>query len=223
MIPRIIHQVWVGPPMPADLADYCAGWRSLHAGPAWEYRLWQDEDLETFRLRNRALYDRAAEIAPGHEGAFKADIARYEILLRHGGIYLDCDIEACKPLDPLIAAGFEAFATWERPGRWISNAVMGAEPGTPLMEMLVAELAGHVEQQLAEARDRDRTYGPNILTGPQYLTGQYHHRPQSLTILPKGWFHPYLYSELDRGREAFPGAYGVHHWHSRRTERATPR
>lgn len=209
--------------MPGHLADFCEGWRTLHPSPAWEYRLWHDADIQALDLHNRNLYDRAAEIAPGNEGAFRSDLARYEILLRHGGIYLDCDIEARKPLDPLIDAGFPAFAAWERPGRWISNAALGCEAGNRLIEALVLNLPANVEQQLAEARDRGRNYGPNILSGPQYLTAQYHHRPQDLTVVPKAWFHPYLYSELERGRDEFPGAYGVHHWHRRRVERDTPR
>jgi inositol phosphorylceramide mannosyltransferase catalytic subunit len=221
VIPRIIHQVWVGPPMPAELQAYCAGWRARH--PGWEYRLWQERDIDAFALRNRALYDRAGTVAPGSEGPFRADLVRYEVLLRYGGVYIDCDIEACKPIDPILAEGMPAFAVWEKPGRWISNAVMGAEAGTPLLDRLVTGLPANVSARLAEARRLGRQYRPNILSGPQYLTAIYQQQPDALTVLPKDWFHPYLFSELERGREAFSSAYGVHHWHDRRTRRGIPR
>jgi mannosyltransferase OCH1-like enzyme len=221
MIPLVLHQVWVGSAMPAELAAFCAGWRALH--PAWEYRLWSEPEIDAFGLRNRELYDRAGEIAQQRAGAFKADIARYEILLTQGGVYLDCDIEPRKPLDPIIAAGHSAFATWERTGQWVTNAVMGSEPGAPLLKELVTGLSTHVERQLTDARVTGRPAPPHILSGPHYLTSVYQRHTDWLTVLPKAWFHPYLYSELDRGREAFPDAYGVHHWHTRRTERAVMR
>ena len=56
-------------------------WMQNH--PGWEFRLWTDADIEAFGLTNKRLYDET----PNY-GA-KSDIARYEILYRIGGLYVD--------------------------------------------------------------------------------------------------------------------------------------
>ena len=44
MIPRTLHQVWLGPdPIPARYMGFLDGWRRLH--PGWSYQLWTDGDL----------------------------------------------------------------------------------------------------------------------------------------------------------------------------------
>lgn len=209
--------------MPAELQQFCAGWQTMHAGRGWTYRLWREADIDALGLRNRDLYDRAADLAPDNAWAFRTDVARYEILLSQGGVYLDCDIEPRKPLDTILATEVPSFAAWETPGRWVSNAVIGAEAGSPLLAALVSELPINVCDKIAEGQAQGRRYRANILSGPQFLTAIYLRRPDWLTVLPKAWFHPYLFSELDRGRESFPSAYGVHHWHDRRTRRSQVR
>ena len=84
MIPRLIHQIWVGDwPRPA----WTDAWRDL---PGWGYQLWDEDRIDRFGLVNRRLYD--AYLADGKPwGA--ADIARVEILARCGGVYLDADVE----------------------------------------------------------------------------------------------------------------------------------
>ena len=70
MIPRILHQIWVGPdPIPAEYAAYMDGWARMH--PEWEHRVWTDENLPV--MRNRDLYDRADELTPAANiGQFRA-------------------------------------------------------------------------------------------------------------------------------------------------------
>lgn len=86
-IPKIIHQIWIGdkaePPM-----QWIETWSKdfVEQNPGYIHVLWRDEDLKGIDMQNRDLYD-AEPTLPG-----KADIARYEILRRYGGIYVDADI-----------------------------------------------------------------------------------------------------------------------------------
>ena len=44
MIPKILHQVWLGPnTIPREFLDWRGGWRSLH--PDWTYMLHTNEDV----------------------------------------------------------------------------------------------------------------------------------------------------------------------------------
>lgn len=202
MIPRVFHRIWVGGPMPDHLAAYGDTWAQHH--PGWDHQLWTETNMPA--LRNQQLYDDAERIAPGHEGQFRADVARYELLARHGGVYVDCDLECRKPIDDLCDVA--AFAAWEHTDRWVNNAFMGAVPGHPFLVALIAGLAQHVRRRPGER--------PNKLSGPQYLTPVYRRFARDVTVYPKDWFYPYLWSELDRQGEDFPDAYAVHHWNHRR-------
>lgn len=212
MIPRTLHRIWVGEPMPFDLVMLEPAWFLLH--PEWEWRTWRDADFGW--LRNQDLFDAAEDIVgPTEVGQFRADIARLEILHRYGGVYVDCDMEARKPLDPLLEV--ECFAGFEDPeGRWVNNAVMGAEAGHPFLDALIEALPDSVA-----AAQRAGITRPNKFSGPQFVTpiwkrDRFRH---SVTVHPHSHFYPYSWSELDQRGGDFPDAYAVHHWQHRRVTR----
>ena len=84
-IPKIIHQIWLGPKKPPQ---WCIdSWKInyINSNPDWEYKLWTEKEINDFKLINENIYDKE----PTYRG--KSDIARYEILFREGGIFLDAD------------------------------------------------------------------------------------------------------------------------------------
>src|SRR5438309_627607 len=133
LIPRVIHRVWPGEdPLPAELEAYGESWERHH--PGWEMKLWRPSDLPP--LRNQAHFDSATSYA------MRSDIARYELLLRFGGIYVDTDFECLRPFDDLLA-GVEAFMGTED-GWFLTNALMGAVPGHPVIEAVVDAIPGSI-------------------------------------------------------------------------------
>jgi mannosyltransferase OCH1-like enzyme len=206
-IPKVFHQIWVGPdPLPAEFEAYAQTWRDHH--PGWEYRLWGEDSLPA--MRNRDLYDAAEDLVPEHSvWQFRADVLRYEILWSYGGVYVDVDFECLAPLDARIE-GLEAFAAWEVQDRWVNNAILGAEPAHPFVDRLITGLPASVAHH--------RGLRPNVSTGPQYLTGLWRRHRSELTVLPQALFYPYLYTDVGSAREhgPWPGAVAVHHWANRR-------
>jgi hypothetical protein len=197
-IPRIIHFLWFGDrPMPEEYVAFRDGWAANN--PGWEIRVWDEASLPP--LRNRAAFDAASTWAG------KADIARLEILLAHGGVYVDCDFESLRPIESLLdGVGFFAARDW---GGWIANTLMGCAPGHPMCEELVAAIPARF------AADPDGP--PNELTGPHLLTELISAREPadpSIRVLAKEVFYPYPYEErhLHRPGEDHPGAVAVHHW-----------
>ena len=93
-IPKIIHHIWLGSPFPEKYKILRETWKKHH--PDWEFVLWTDEDIEAFGLFNKDLYDQS-----DNYGA-KSDIARYEILYRFGGLYIDTDFESEEDYNELI-------------------------------------------------------------------------------------------------------------------------
>jgi hypothetical protein len=198
LIPRTFHFLWFGDaPLPAEHAGFRDGWAANN--PGWEIRTWDEASLPP--LRNRAAYDAATTWAG------KADIARLEILLAHGGVYADCDFESLRPIEPLLdGVGFFAARDW---GGWIPNTLMGCAPGHPVVRAMVdaipARLAAHPDAP------------PNVQSGPhlvtEIVTAHQEHDP-TIRVFPKETFYPYSYEDrhLHGVGEDHPGAVAVHHW-----------
>lgn len=204
MIPATVHRIWLGGQEPEWIAELAASWER----PGWQLRRWDDEAVEQlFPLANQAIYDRAPCIAPRHVGQLRADVVRYEILYRCGGVYVDADFECLRPLDPLLDR--ECFVARESPA-WINNAVIGAVAGHPFIERLVTGLAASVEANAG--------FKPNRLSGPRYLTGVWRADPSRVQVLPSHLFYPYSWTEIDEHEpgEEWPESYAVHHWANKR-------
>ncbi len=205
MIPHLLHFVWVGPPMPDLFAGFVDGWADLH--PSWDVKVWGEDDLTD--LTNQAIYDSARG---DHAGQLRSDVARYEILRDHGGVYLDCDMEPLRPIDGLC--GSLAFAAWETDSRWVGNAVLGSVPGHPLWGELIAALPASV----AASKPTDR---PTLVSGPQFFTPRVRHRTD-VRILSSASFYPYRWDQLDRASDDPGDAYAVHHWNNARRRKGVP-
>jgi mannosyltransferase OCH1-like enzyme len=123
-----LHQIWLGE-APFPYAVERESWHRLH--PDWQHRLWTERDLPAdLELKEAANLLR--------QPAERADILRLEVLHRHGGVYLDADFECLKPIDPLLD-GVSCFLGLLDSGR-VSNAVIGAVPGHPLLAKAMAEV-----------------------------------------------------------------------------------
>jgi hypothetical protein len=192
-IPRVFHHLWLGPdPMPAEFQELRASWRRLH--PGWELRLWTDDNLPP--LENRWAFEVA------RSPAAKSNIARYEVVRRFGGVYVDTDFECRRNLEPLLE-GVECFAAWERRNS-ANNAILGAVPDHPFTRDLVASLEANV-RRLPRAN-------PEVTqSGPEYFTRVLARHPE-VTVFPARRFYPYQWHERWRRHEEFPDAYAVHHW-----------
>ena len=134
-IPKIIHQIWIGKKYHRP-EQWMNTWPAMN--PDWEYRVWTDDNLHTLLpLRAQTAFDAMPHLAG------KADILRYEILHRFGGVYIDADTECVAPLTDDLLQNF-AFAAHEneyiRPGL-IANSVIGTQPGCPLMNAMIEHVA----------------------------------------------------------------------------------
>src|SRR3954470_1157481 len=196
LIPRIIHRIWLGDDaMPSDFEAFGETWAQNH--PRWEMRLWRPSELP--QLRNQELFDRATSFAQ------KSDIARYELLLRYGGIYVDTDFECLRSFGDLLD-GVEAFIGTED-GKHLTNALMGAVPGHPLFETIINAIPASIAS--GSGLPTNHTTGPHLVTRVVAKDAQLQQR---VRVFESELFYPYLYNETYRREETFPDAYAVHHW-----------
>lgn len=217
VVPRVIHWWWDGPPVPPEYVRFRKRWSELH--PGWTLQVWDETrflsefgpDHPVVQLyRNRARWSPHA-----HEWGWKTNIARYLILQRDGGLWVDADLEPLKSVDPLIerleaSEHHNALAAYEDRTH-INNAFLASPPNGPFITALVDGLADRV---------RNRRGKPsNVMTGPHYLTEMADRTP-GLMVLERALVYPMHWSELERRNDEYPAAYTLHHWHRKSTETA---
>ena len=103
-IPKNIHFIWLGSSFPEKYKRLQETWIKYH--PDWNIKIWNDIDAEDFGMINKKEFDTIDNL-----GA-KSDIFRYEILYRHGGLYVDTDFECFSSFDDLLYLDFFAGGGW---------------------------------------------------------------------------------------------------------------
>lgn len=87
-IPRIIHQTWKTTLLPTKWAKLTSQCKSLH--PDYEYKLWTDESSIEFI---REHYNWFLPTFMNYKlDIQRADVIRYFVLHKYGGVYMDLDI-----------------------------------------------------------------------------------------------------------------------------------
>lgn len=201
-IPKIIHQIWLGSPFPEKYRAFQESWKVQH--PDWEYRLWTDKELAHFPMHNRDLFEASRNYGE------KSDIARYEILYKMGGLYVDTDYECLQPLDILHHAYdfFIGIQPFDTNCVQLGIGLIGARPGHPLLGSCLENLKRNCMQQQQII----------IRTGPLYFTQIFElvaPRLQDATVaFPASFFYPraYYQSAEDKDDWLCPESFAVHHW-----------
>jgi mannosyltransferase OCH1-like enzyme len=191
VIPRVFHQIWLGPDrLPREYEHYQQTWLRHH--PGWELRLWTEENVPD-GLRRPEVAERLR--AP----AERADILRLELLWRFGGVYTDTDFECRRSIEPLIE-GADFFIGLAKPGR-VNNALLGATANHPILDRALDEL----EPRQVHGYDKGAA-------GPHFLDRLLAPFAEQVRFIEPDAFYP-------RTPAAAETAYAVHHearsWKSR--------
>lgn len=201
-IPRIIHQFWEGSNgQPHQEMQRC---REIHQD--WTYICWNASEIaRRFPLGRNG--DAHHVIVTGSSGKLVnddmytqpstalimlSDIARYEILMLMGGVYIDADTECLRRVDYLIDEATrvsQAVSFTEKDQSYmhglIANGVIAMYPYSPLAVTLVSQL-----------RKSDVRKPPWISTGPIFLT--------SVVRMFSTPAQPYLAVEVMNSEHVYP-------------------
>ena len=197
-IPRLFHWIWLGDDsLPEEHRAWIESWLKRH--PGWKHVLWMEE--------NRPRFVNEVQFLGADSLWQKADIARYELVYRHGGVYLDTDMECLRSIEPLLD-GVEAFAAEHRPrhrAATVENFLLGATPEHPWLAETIARLPAAMEA------------GGGVIheTGPRFLTEVTRDRADVTIFGPAVFFHRPAWLQPD----VPAGAYAVHHGRGRRNRR----
>jgi len=207
--------------MPEEYEIYGGLWSAMN--PDWTLVDWTEDAVLEMGLVNQKVWDDLAVpltdshvIHPVALATQRADVAAYEIMFRHGGLYLNTDIEPIRPLEVLFDNNFQLASTcgagWEVPGQWVVNAVLWAP--RPWMDFY-----RNVIRSLPASYYNNPGGYMNGTTGPHLITSEYRKNEELLHVFEKDTFNPYGFVDvpvggvLDYNRNELPAVtIGVHKW-----------
>jgi len=200
IIPKIIHQVWLGGSFPEKYCAWAESWQKMH--PDWEYKLWTDESILALEIHNKDAFDKAPDFAA------KVDVLKYEILYQFGGLYVDVDFECLRPFDGLhhrynFYSGISNEKTFA-----IALGLLASVPKHPILHHCIHSLSPN-------------KFLPGGRMGPLYFTQKFFEAVQGcdtdgVLILPCSYLYPLPFPR-PRNVSAWekyikPESLAVHYW-----------
>lgn len=192
MIPKVIHCIWLGGnDLPALEKKCISSWRNNL--PDYEIKFWDESNYSPNNKDYQSAFKKK-------QWAFCADYARMDILLNHGGIYLDTDMEIIKTLDPFLVhncfLGKESDVS-------LSCGIIGAKMGDPF----IADCFEEVKKSLST----DFIPIPKIFNFV-YKKGGY----EDVKVYEKEFFYPYNPFAYPLKNLMFmditTDTHAIHHW-----------
>lgn len=160
LVPRIIHQTYKTEVLPENFKAWREECKILN--PGWEFKLWTDEsnlDLVS------TYYPELLSMYQGYDVNIKrVDAARYMMLHKYGGVYMDMDLTCLRGFNESTFARENTFyAARQHPkggdeAQRVANAFMASTPGHPFLSKILAALNG------------TKDYHVIVATGPAFLT-----------------------------------------------------
>lgn len=183
MIPKIIHQTWKTAEIPAQWKYFAEIVQKMN--PDWEYKLWTDNDNDKFVKENFPdFYDIFIGFS---RNIMRADVIRYLIMHKYGGVYLDLDYEVLKPFDfgnhKLILPMNRSKAFGDEHDA-LGNCIFASVPNHKFWDDVINDLKNNPP--------KIDNYGEVIdATGPGLLTRIYYQNNYDDVYLPeKMIYHP---------------------------------
>jgi len=204
-IPKIIHHVWLGGPVPETLQKYVDSVKKLH--PDWEHKLWTDKEAASITLDNQKLFDTAQNLGE------KSDILRYEVLYRYGGVYVDTDIEGLKQFDILNYCYdfYIGIQPLDSGFLQLGIGIIGSTPGHPILKHMITNLPKNCQTY---KKTVSKT-GPFAFTASFFLTAD---KQDTIDIaFPASYFYPIDCEEpqeehKNKIKSKNLGAFCIHWW-----------
>lgn len=173
MIPKILHQIWVGPhPIPPKFKEYSKTWQNLH--PDWKYKLWTENNIK-FPIINQKYYNQAKTRSE------QKDHIMLDRLYKYGGLYVDFDYECLRNIDELLRGHSiiickEADHTIREYGKsynkWYNTGLLGSTNMHLLIKKLIDAIPQRYHDWYDMPRNQQRKYICPVCyrSGPEFLT-----------------------------------------------------
>uniref|UniRef100_A0A6C0BY42 Glycosyltransferase n=1 Tax=viral metagenome TaxID=1070528 RepID=A0A6C0BY42_9ZZZZ len=164
-IPKKIFQTWSTKNISPSFQQIVDLWKILN--PEYEYCFYDNDDCEIFIKKNfdEQTYNAYCKIIPG---AFKADLWRYCVLYKYGGVYVDIDTLCLSGIDKFLTEDIEFMVPIDlntNPGEGqhnLFNTFIASTPGNPILLNAIERIVSNVENKRISSSKLDFC-GPGLL------------------------------------------------------------
>lgn len=227
-MPASLHLCWLnGVTAPEHVHARVAQWRDMQAG--WSVRLWTAEDFDASHPVEGMILELAKVSA-----AEAADVARWYILERHGGVFVDADVQPLRRLDATLAAAGAASQSARGvlvlansvdehaglPEAFLSTGLVAVTRHHPAAARMVAALVRQVAVTAPWAAQAARHM--SIVTGPSFVRRALGSDVTQAVMLPAVAVYPVSWADSESLKttcqggvcesSSFPGSLAVHMW-----------
>lgn len=210
MIPKLIHHIWIGDnKISPTYLEFIEKWKGMYSDYSflyWNNEMVKDsgiitEDIEKYFNSNINI-------------ALKADLLRFKILEKFGGLYIDVDTEPLRRMPDTILS-YDFFSGYQ-PNNEIAIGIMGSSLNNILVERYIKSVLSNISSYT----DSYGSVSNDIwkISGPEYFTSflQPYIDNINYKFFESKYFYPYSWMEMHRRYEDFsitsPESYSVHHW-----------
>lgn len=130
-IPKMVHYIWFGHGEKSELIQKCMK-TTAEKMDDWAIEEWTEDNYDVEKC------DYCKEAYEKKKYAFASDYARFDLLYRYGGIYLDTDVELLKriPEKMLSQCGFTGV---ESNKKIAPGLIFASEAGNPIVREILDE------------------------------------------------------------------------------------
>lgn len=215
-IAKVIHQTYYSKTgLPTPLQDNIT--RIMQLNPDWEYRLYDDADIETIIRQHygQEIVDIYRLIDPAY-GAARVDFFRYLLIYAQGGVYLDMKSTTTRPLDDVLLPDDRyILSKWDQNKyhAWGLHPELAAIEGGEFQQWHVIAAAGHpflfavIQQVIHNILHYDVTTVGVGFWGVVRTTGPL---PYTTTIEAIRHLHPYRHVEIEQDLGIIYSIYDSH-------------
>lgn len=184
--------------LPASIQRATQRWQSRSQAEGFSYRFFTDADARRYLCKHfPASIVRAFDrLRPG---AFKADLFRYAILHREGGIYVDVDLTPLASVAAMLPPPASLVGVAEAPGSLgVYQAFLAAEARLPCLQRAIDMIVRNVEGEVYPPTNLSLGIKTDLaITGP-FVLAQAINATRTLVE----WHRP-GYHDLGAGQSAF--------------------
>lgn len=180
---KTIHYIWLGGKRKPRLIRKCiAGWRKQM--PDWQIKEWNESNL------NIDICPFCREAYDAGKYAFAADVLRFDVLYREGGLYFDTDVKVLRSFNEL-ASRYQAFAGYEYDMVAPGLVLYAAAPQDPILgDVLEVYRSTHF---LVDGKHNNKVVGAYFSEVLEKYGFVYEDKLQTcagFTVLPSTYFCP---------------------------------
>ena len=203
MIPKKIHYCWFGRNKKNKLAIKCINSWKKHC-PDFEILEWNEDNY------NVNVTDYTKEAYEAKKYAFVSDYARFDIINREGGIYLDVDVEIIKDITPLL--NHKAYMGFEEVIYVNPGLGFGSVANNNLLEYILSKY--NIRKFINDDGSYDYTtvvvFVTNILQEKGLILNNEFQVVDDCTIYPKDYFQPI--DLIKQIKTVTDNTFSIHHY-----------